>query len=89
MKHWEVELLRTYTINKIKCYVYGIIYSKTIIDPVTDLYDDHWIESQVKANSVFRDTNRINGWLSNQLCFTSIKPNLKTISILNGKIKTK
>lgn len=90
MKTWEVELLRAYTNNNKKCYVYGIVYSKTIIDSKTGLYDDHFIESQVKANEVFRNTMRdTDGWLSNQLCFMSIKPNLTNVTILNGKLKTK
>ena len=80
-KIWEIELLRTYTTNKTKCYTYGIIYSKTIINPLTDLYDDHWIETQVKASDVFRNND-------NQLCFTSTKNNITHMTVVNGKIKT-
>lgn len=78
-KLWEVELVRKYSNNKGIVHVYGIIYSKTIISPITGLYDDDWIETQVKASDVFRNEYH-------QLCFYSIKP-VEAITVENGKIK--
>ena len=87
-KLWEVELLRTITTNeKNTVKVYGIIYSRTIINPNTGLYDDHWIETQVKASDVFRDITRQDIFSSQQLCFYSTKP-VDYVTVENGKLKT-
>jgi len=87
-KLWEVELLRKVTANgKATVNVYGIIYSKTVINPNTGLYDDDWIETQVKASDVFRDTTRQDIFSSRQLCFYSTKP-VDYVTVENGKLKT-
>ena len=79
IKGWEVELIRTYTTAKSKAYVYGIIYSKTIINPVTGLYDDDYIMTRVKACDVLR--------FNRQLCFISIVPDVKAVTLENDKLK--
>lgn len=85
-KLWEVELLRTYINNGKRVHIYGIIYSKTIIHPVTKLYDDHWIETQIKASDVFRDITRQDIFSTQQLCFASPK-HVDYVTVVDGKLK--
>lgn len=85
-KLWEVELLRVISNKGNRVYVYGIIYSKTIIHPVTGLYDDDWIETQVKASDVFRDITRKDIFSSQQLCFVSTK-HVDYVTVVDGKLK--
>ena len=84
---WEVIRIRTINVKDNKTYVYGIICPK-VINPLTGLYDQDWIESQVGPTEVHRSMEKDSyGFRLDDLCFMSTKANVSHVTVVKNKLK--